>query len=244
MKVALVQVQLDPRCRAANVQAISRAIDRAGRTETGLDLLVLPDDCDTGGASPERMHYASTREGIRALLAFKAREWGVYIAAGLHERTEEGYRRCSVLYDPDGHVVAAAAASGEEEDRTAGCMVYWPTPVGMLGVCVTQAGAVCRVPFRTAGGALVALPLAPSSSGRFRRADEKQVESILNDPGVRGDAYWAIVSPAGLEDNSLANWPGGSFVCAPNGRVIKATSTTDESVLVARVDLAPAEAGV
>ena len=61
MKVALLQIRLEPKSPAANLQRLNEAIERAARVDPAPDLLVLPGACDTGGgqAGEPRVWYIS-----------------------------------------------------------------------------------------------------------------------------------------------------------------------------------------
>ena len=106
MRVSLLQVRLNSRSPALNLQALSAAVDRAGAGRPGPDLLVLPGACDTGGAPLSGAHHAASLECVKELIAWKAREWGVFIAAGLHRRSGEDSAPHGVIFDPDGDIVA------------------------------------------------------------------------------------------------------------------------------------------
>jgi len=114
MRIALLQIRLNHKSRASNLQTLKRAIDAAASITDAPDLIVLPGACDNGGSASSRGCSRSALEGVREGLAWLAREWGVYIAAGLHAEHEAVWEPCAVLLDPDGDVVAA---SGGQKDN-------------------------------------------------------------------------------------------------------------------------------
>ena len=81
-----MQLRFAPQSRAANAQRLIAAIERASEADPAPDLIVLPGACDTGGVRLGSDWNEATLQGIAETLAWKAREWGVFIAAGLHRR--------------------------------------------------------------------------------------------------------------------------------------------------------------
>ena len=92
------------------MQRLNEALERAAGVDPAPDLLVLPGACDTGGATSGRRWPNASLECARENIAWKAREWGVFVAAGLHVRRGDTLQACALLFDPDGDVVARSVA--------------------------------------------------------------------------------------------------------------------------------------
>ena len=133
MRIALLQLALDRKSRAANIQNITAAIERTAQTDPAPDLLILPGACDTGGGKADPRLTEASLQGIAETIAWKAREWGVFIAAGLHVWEDERVVPCAVLFDADGDIVRR---NGCATDATATNtpVEFWHTAVGDIGV--------------------------------------------------------------------------------------------------------------
>lgn len=141
MRVALLQIRLETKSPAANIQRLNEAIERAAGVDPAPDLLVLPGACDTGGATSGRRWHDASLECAKENIAWKAREWGVFVAAGLHVRRGDTLQACALLFDPDGDVVACSVAPARAESIMPA--EPWPSAVGELAVLeVTIAGPV------------------------------------------------------------------------------------------------------
>ena len=106
MRAALLQLRIDSQSRAANLSQALRMIDEACSADPSPDLVILPEACDTG--QPEGRTSSITpamADGFGQSLASKAREWGVYVAAGFHQVVDGAPIGSAALYDPDGDVV-------------------------------------------------------------------------------------------------------------------------------------------
>lgn len=216
MRVALVQCSLDRKSGANNTRLLSAAIDRAADVEHAPDLLVLPADCDTGG-SQSAVYAAALRASLRELIAGKAREWGVLIAAGVRDDRGSAPSRCAVLFDADGDIVASTDSS------FAGARFH-DTAVGRIGLHPLE--SPLRAPVEGAelqAGLTIALP----RSGR--RSDEKFIESLIGSKESRGGASWVIVMPAGSSAPEGA--PATSFVISPAGQIVAEVASTEVEVL-------------
>lgn len=215
MRLALVQVELEGRGRAADLQRCTRAVDDAADQEPAPDLILLPGGLDMGGAAAGRTAEPAHQALVRETLAWKAREWGVYIAAGLHARSEDGWAPCGVLFDPDGDIVAA---TGElliaDEGASPAMPRAWQTPFGAVGVwdwrMVDQspspaAELVVRiVPWPA--------PIAVTQARKWEMAAERESQG-----------YWAMVCPASGKGGGRSNplrtglYRGGLRVVAASG---------------------------
>jgi hypothetical protein len=224
LNVALLQIELDASSPARNLQRVLGAIDRACRTDPSPDLVVLPGGCDTGGPLPGGEFPLSIIQNVREAIALKAREWGIYIAVGLHARCPDGYRHSAVLFDPDADVVAMHEAG--DECAAEGCRdVRWCCSVGDIEVRavegLVEVSSLERVP---SCGLVVAAPLPAHTDVK---------------PTATG-AYWAIVRSAGpASRRSKTAAPTSRFV-NPDGKEGPAADPVKEDVVVSSVAVRPA----
>ena len=242
MRVALLQTRLDPKSRAANTQAINATIDRAAAAGPAPDLLVLPGACDAGGTGAARSVNSTRLEVIKENLAQKAREWGVFIAAGLHGRHEEKWVPCAVLFDPDGDVVARSAAPATGGEAESGARIeLWTSAIGDLGVFEPTIGGPRREQVVVnEWGAVIAVPLVASLSGRRKDAAVGSVAALYSDPAASCGAYWAVVTAADEPRSSKGGSERRTFLRAPNGTIIACTDNDKETIVVAEVPIRPA----
>lgn len=193
MNVVLVQCMLDPGSHAGNLQRLIRAVDFAADGDPSPDVVVLPGACDSGGALL-RSPAEAVLQASRALLAWKAREWGVYLACGLHEPLGRRNLRYAALFDPDGDLLCRAPLRpiGETDE-----LVMVRTPIGWLGVLGPRAtgGATERRCVECDGG-FVAVPVFPGHGNAPADATEERVDTVY--AGVAGHERleWGIVRAA------------------------------------------------
>lgn len=237
MNVSLLQITLDRKARAGNLVRVTDAIVRAARSDSTPDLLILPGSCDTGGGPPGRDHSDGFLANFRATIASKAREWGLYIAAGLHIACETGHEHCGVLFDPDGDLVAVGAAQQSGGAGGDGRIANWATVIGTMAVCTTHHLMGRCLDSAVPKGALVAVPVSVTTTGGTRRDDERCVESLLDDPA---GAYWALVSPVVVGGKGWRAGPATTFLAGPDGRVLIEARLGIEETVSVRLDLEPA----
>ena len=252
MRVALLQPELDVRMRAANLQSLVRAIGRAAQQEPAPDLVILPGGCDTGGVAADRGYPAALRQGFREAIAHQAREWGVYIAAGLHHSPANGSEVGALLFDPDGDLVALTALGAARGEEPVPQVALYTSPVGTLGVSLgviielsdAPEPAEPGAPIAPAPtGALIAVPIATTTTARKTRADERFVAALLGREDARVGAYWAVVCPAGAPAAPWSTGTAATFICGPDGRVIAEATGLNETMVLADLDLELASAG-
>ncbi len=105
MRIAALQLRIDPTSRTVTLQSALRAIDEAAETDPAPDLIVLPAFCDvftiaSGGSAPgERIHGQAM-----AACGLRARSWGLFIALGLAERAPTRPFVTGLLLDRDGDI--------------------------------------------------------------------------------------------------------------------------------------------
>jgi hypothetical protein len=238
MRVALLQTRLDGRSRSANIQGLIAAITTAADATPAPDLLVLPGLCDTGGEAAGPGLTEAKVQTIGETIALKAREWGVYIAAGLHIRHQDEWVPAAVLFDPDADRVAVGAGRAGAEGSDGGPLALRYSALGAIGVFEwggDKRAEDAALPERK--GAFVAVPVTPGPSGGRKPGQGSWFGALCEDPAFRGDAYWGVVSPAGGAGGATDTGGPTTFLCDPDGKLIASTSDTDETILFAEVPL-------
>ncbi|UCF32824.1 MAG: hypothetical protein JSV78_10870 [Phycisphaerales bacterium] len=244
MRIGLLQIPLDAQSPANNTLSVLRAIDCAAQAAPAPDLLILPGACDTGGVRRPQGNLSRTIECFREGLAYKARDWGVYIAAGMHRIDSGGVLTpVSVLFDPDGDVVARTTARADalatQSYRPVAC---WPTAIGMLGICDPEGFRETQTTANEAvKNALVSLPLPRLTAATERRRAQIIVEAFAKNAPDQKDSWWAVVVPAD-DGGGRSKAPDVlSFVSGPDGSTLAKAESMEETILYAEVSLPPAD---
>ena len=105
MRMAVVQLDVEPAQRTLTFQRALAAIDAAAERDPAPDIILLPAFCDVPAT-------LTTDKTIREWLAGptveacgqRARQWGVHVAAGLAERGEKKPFVTGIVLDVDGDV--------------------------------------------------------------------------------------------------------------------------------------------
>ncbi len=238
MRVALIQLSMGGESHAQDLQHLSAAIDRAGSTSPAPDLIALPGQCDIGGARSARGITDAFLECARENLASKAKEWGVFIAAGLHSRVGGKLVPYAILFDSDGDTVAR---SGSAFPATSS-IGLWSSPIGVLGV-LEPTLRLCEEDPRTQlrRGALVVLPLAATMSKTRRRALDEVLSCVCDNAPGTGDVYAAVVSPARETDGS-ADTPV-TLIRGRGGKTLACVKDASEATALAEIALTTTETG-
>lgn len=264
MRVALLQLRLDRTHRAANVQAVGRAIGDAAGSAPVPDVLVVPGVCGTAGdTSPVGWSEAVLQVNAEHLAA-KAREWGVFIAAGLQQRIGDTLTPVSVLFDANGDIVAT---STPRPDRRAGQNALPAgvvrTPAGNLVVleasqvrldaAALTRGAAGDDPQHASCGTLCIVPTSLFGDAGRRAAVEANLAALRgggSEPAGldarAGGMAWAVAVPSrshgvdaeGRKDRAATL---GSFVRDRDGRILASAASAGETTVYAEVDLGQAE---
>ncbi|MFQ5501056.1 MAG: carbon-nitrogen hydrolase family protein [Phycisphaerae bacterium] len=105
MRIAVVQLSIQPNRRTATLQAALNAIDAAAKTDPAPDIILLPAFADVLHSAPGQSAPCEHVEGqTTAACGLRARNWGVFIAFGMAEKSENRPYLTSVLLDRDGDV--------------------------------------------------------------------------------------------------------------------------------------------
>jgi len=243
MRIALVQLAMAGKSRAADIQHLGRTMDRVLRTAPATDLVVLPGACDTGGGAVRDRHDEGALAALHETFAFHARDWGVHIAVGLHARHGEKILPCAVLFDADGDVVARCLAGsfGAEGEASLPCR---STVFGDVGVYEPSSEPpLANGPPPLERGLFIGVPCSPVSSVSRRRTAHFG-RAVMEDPRVRGGAYWGFAASAGGASAAGESEGPATFVCAPDGTLMAAADSAEETIIYVDVPLlaAPANA--
>lgn len=240
MRVALLQVRQDAKSRSANIQSIVGAIDQAGNGTPPPDLLVLPGACDTGGGLAGARLTEAIMQVVRETVSFKAREWGVYIALGLHVRRGSAACPCAVLFDPDGDLVAQSVSpTGGDDTAAVGPIRFRSCAIGDIGV-VTAAtvGAGLDDTPGGGGGAVIVWPRAAAATAKGRRLAETNLTRLHDDSTGQRGGYWCVVAAAVSSDTRGGDRPS-TFLRAPDGRILASVIEGEEAIVCAEVPIRP-----
>lgn len=238
MRVALLQFAAIQKSRAANLQSLMAAIDRAASSNDELDLLVLPAiDGTHGTKAGQRGLFASVSETI----GWKAREWGVYIAASLCVQETKTIRPCSFLFDPDGDVVArtkdvSTGESAADQESSSWCS----SPVGRIGVVdMRTAEAVIFSPGDRREVGFVAFPLPSPTTAAERRLLDSTLRSLRRGADATPGVFWGV---AGRVDDGVSGGKAVTFFRDASGIKNKDASLAGETELHVEIDF-PAVCG-
>ncbi|MBU0716615.1 MAG: hypothetical protein KJ749_00060, partial [Planctomycetes bacterium] len=198
MRVGLVQCRLETRSRAANIQAISAAIDRAAQAMPAPDLVILPGAVDTGGVMGGACQVNSEKfRSVSETIMWKAREWGVFIAVGLHSNEGNAAPLRTVVIDPDGDVVAQASGrrdSGDADELAAGSI--WRSTLGDIGAVSPGPGPSSAGLGNGGHGLLWVWPAPVLTSAKQRRIHEEAVTRMRRGKSGGDTVFWCVVLPA------------------------------------------------
>jgi len=236
MRIALLQLGAIEKSRSANLQSLMAAIDRVATDDDELDILVMPAIGDTRAKKAGlRGLFASVSETV----AWKAREWGVYIATAMNVKENENIRLRSFLFDPDGDVVVRTGGVSSSESGSDQESVCWfSSAVGRIGVVDPRtAEAVIRSTDGCREEGFVAYPIPSPKTAAERRLVASTLHSLRSDAEVTLGAYWGV---AGRTDRDAVTGNAGNavtFLRDASGAVSKHASLFRETALHVEIDL-------
>ena len=246
MRVSLLQVCLEPGSHAASLQSVLALIDRAAAMSPPPDLLVLPGACDTGGEPPGKTYSTAKAASVREALASSAREWGVYIAAGLHEYIDAKPVHCAVLFDPNGDRVARAPGRGpaqpteEPERRTRYDGTAWASSVGLIGLVDMPMDHADNEGPTWARGALLITPTHGLGNTATRRRRKSQTEAVRAGAWSDMESSWAVVAGAERSKRKKNAMPG-TWLCDPTGKILAAAPDGGETIVAVEWEFDPSK---
>jgi predicted amidohydrolase len=238
MRVAVAQ--LDPKLseKERNLDACLVSLDEA--VAAGAELLVLP-ECAIPGymfdSAEEAMPYAEEIPGpsTQALAEACARS-GAYVCCGLIERDGDRLHNAAVLVGPDGLIGTYRKSHlpflGVDRFVTPGDeLPVWDTPLGRIGV------EICydlRFPEVTRMLALKGADIVCHPTN-FPMAARVQTEVITTARAAENRVYLLVANRVGKE--RWGEFCGWSQIVDPYGKRLAEAGETEETLLVADVDL-------
>lgn len=238
MRMALLQLGLDPHGRAANLRNLVAGIHRAASATPAPDVLVLPGACDTGGAVPKGRLREASLQSVRETIAWQARDWGVYIAVGLHRLRDDILVPWAALFDPNGDVAAQDPVHGENGNG-ASPVEIWQTAVGSLGVVQPSLGGSLADRLATVEeGAFIAVPFSgPDPGSRRPGGPTAGFPSRESGPKVRAGVFRGVVTPAGYNFAAPGEQGWRTGVYDSKGNTVLAADDGEEAIVHAEVPL-------
>jgi predicted amidohydrolase len=240
VRVALVQLEPGGKGGAANLQSLMTAIDKASSGDPEPDLLVLPSGCDFGGhrvTSGVAGRFSTFSETV----AWKARDWGLYIAVGLHTQGTPKSRPSTFLYDPDGDVaLCTCRGRGDTMPETNHAAAWLASPVGWIGILDPGAASLAlwedSIPRE---GGFLACPLFMPRSG----SNGAVLTQWRSGRAAAHGVYCGVAGWAKETNNPQQTENACTMVCAPDGTLIQSASEPTEAIVYAEIDLKPASDG-
>ena len=225
MRVALLQLDLSGKSRAERFQRVGAAVDAAAAATPAPDLIVLPAGCDLIGVSVRGV-TAACLDGFREFLSLKAREWGVFLAAGVNRWDEEAVNPCTIVLDPDGDVVIGSDEPANAPSPQGPSERFWCSSIGRLGVVdPTAGGPPARGQIDDLPAPVMIWPVAGAVTGRRR----DRLSALRDAATVGAGRHWAIVVPAHARDGGglvsfVTTSAGETIAVAPDGGAVVVTA--------------------
>ena len=253
MTVSAVQITAIDGEKDATVEKMLGFLDLAGAR--GSDLVVLPEVWTGLGYSSEKA-YAEIAEPIpgptTALLAEKARKYGMYVVGSMYEASGNLFYNSSPLIDPEGRIVGKywkthlfdapnrpdiKGGIRESDKVCAGSeLPVFPTAHGNVGVSVCSDLRFPEVYRELAlNGAEVIVCASAFLSPRY-----DHWEFFLRARATENQCWVVASGQYGVEPKSGIAFVGRSMIVDPWGTIV-ATASDEEGVVTATIDLGFAE---
>lgn len=224
-------------------------IDEAARDRP--DIIVMPEGTYPAYFLGRYLDESDVRASgeVRALLAAKAREHGVYVAAGMaYETSGDGFANAAVLFNREGEVTGRYDKSflWHFDNRwfTAGnAYPAFQTDFGRVGMLVCADSRIPEIARALAlNGAQIILDLTAWVSGARRPSEltSPQPEYIMPVRAAENGVWIAAADKVGAEAQSIV-YCGHSCVIDPHGSVVAELSPDEEGTLVYDVPLGDAQ---
>ena len=246
-RLALLQLRaFDVQDAEASLQHTLDRIDEAAKLQP--DIIVTP-EMTYPAYFLERADLAVP--GVRRpkevleLLASKAREHGVHIAAGMAvEAADGGYANAAILFARDGAVLGTYAKTflwhfDRKWFSSGGMFPVFETDAGRIGMLICADGRVPEIARCLAlGGAQIILDLTAWVSGGRRAEDltSPQRVYLLQTRAAENGVWIAAADKVGVEAESIV-YCGGSCVIDPRGAYIAQLGSVDEGILCQDIEL-------
>jgi len=226
VKVCLIPMEVLPGKRAANLARALDWMEQVGALEPAPDLLVFPECVDLGITDrPPAPDLVEPAGGPFAeSLAERARDLGIYVAAGLTEQRDESLLSSAILLDPDGDTILRHRRIMLPEDsyfaRGESIRVR-RTPLGCIGLL---AGADVWEAHLIGAFALMGadLVVAPNDYLPEQRSPASVKSRIARAKWPTGEGVPSVVSVAASAPSGAADAPSQpacSFFRDPAGNI-------------------------
>jgi predicted amidohydrolase len=202
--VCMIPMNVQPDKRAANLGRALLLMEQAGNLEPSPDLIVFPECMDLGLGEQAPASEMVERVGgpFTESLAERARDLGVYVAAGLTERYHDQLFSCAVLIDPDGDTILHHRRITADPRRSSyfasgDTLRVRRTPLGMLALLVgTDVWESHLIGALSLMGAEVIIAPAGFSTERSSAAEIKNRVSKMTWPSAKAAPSVVSVAPA------------------------------------------------
>jgi predicted amidohydrolase len=255
LRVALIQMRVEPGRREANLERASQAIGKA--REGGAAIALLPECLDLGWGHPSAIEHAGEIPGGYAFgaLTRSAQREQIYVCAGIIERSKGKLFNSAVLLSPDGELLLQHRKLNELEiahdlygqgDR----LGVVDTPLGRIGLMIcadaTARGGVITRSLGYMGADFILSPTAWAVPPDHDNAKEPYGDIWRNAYGpVAKDHALYILGASNVGPVVAGPWSGwrcigASIVMGPEGQVLQGPYGEDaETILFADIALRP-----
>ncbi len=242
MRVILVSIDLDSTSSSENLQRLIRAIDQSAASSPLPDLLVLPGACDTGGVKARSTVVAGTLTAIKETVAAKAREWGIYIAIGLHRLESDSAIPYAALFDSDGDLLNIGHIDeGPVIDDKADGLInshQIATPVGHLILAEPSTVEPVLLAQQAHTDALVVVPWSTTCVPKAKRKAWSTFFAKLKDSKqTTGHLYWAVAAAAEKASKRNDDYQLTSRLVGQNGTILTSAKLGESKMLTLDVEL-------
>ncbi len=239
-RIALAQIRNTPASKKENIKRIEKMLLKAARGES--DLVIFPELSVTGYLLKDLVYtLAEEIPGpSTAKLESLARDYGIYIIAGMPERSKDYLiYNSAVLVGPDGllgvyrkkHLPTYGLfEEGRYFKPWTGDMEVFETPVGKIGVliCFDLFFPELARTLTVKGAQIIAvLSAAPDISRQF-------FETFVHARALENTVFIAYVNMVGFYDG--IGFFGGSHVRGPLGQLLARAKLYEEDLVIVDVD--------
>ena len=224
MRIAVIQLAVDPGRRAATLQHALAALDRAAEVDPAPDLILLPSFSDLPDVILERPVLGERLQGqTTAAVSDHARQWGVYVAFGFVERTAKGLVAAGVLLDRDGDVaqVRRSLVAEQPETLAEAAPAVSETIIGGIRVLtmgdLTGSQPIADTPTKPD---MLICPGCFAAKSRESSASEKKLKKKAAAVAEEFKTHLALADV--IVESKTAPWsfPGAALIADPAGAIL------------------------
>lgn len=253
MRIAVVQLAVNPTQRTLTFQRALQAIDAAAETDPAPDLILLPAFADVPAMMGGDAEIIERLAGPTvAACGQRARQWGVFVALGLAEQMPDGPCVAGVLLDNDGDVCLANRQRTFRSTAGGGFaigedLVSVNTLLGRMTILVGDDlldGGSWEAAART-GAALILGTACWARPGDAAGTDAKMVGKRISEYAGRYGLGCAVADVTIPDEQAKTGYGGSSLIVDDHGKVLAAAEAGKPSTLWAVLELpqAPARLG-